>query len=180
MEDLALDNAAWAFCLKVYAEPAVAAELLGLQDRVGLDVSFLLFCLWLGSERGAELSAAEIADAKAIAAAWARMVVHPLRGVRREIKTSPDFARPAVAAFRSAVQRVELESERLQIALLFAWAADRAFDAEAAPAIAARANLDRVLTGYGSRDAMACPNLRTALERHAANPTSPAKPTRTA
>jgi uncharacterized protein (TIGR02444 family) len=166
MDDLSLDNPAWAFCLKLYARPGVAAELLALQDALGLDVSFLLFCLWLGAERGAELSKGEIAQAKAIAAPWARMVVHPLRGVRREIKTSPDFARPAVASFRSAVQRVELESERVQIALLFEWAARAGFEAKAAPEIASRHNLECVLRSYGAPEAIACPNLRDALNGH--------------
>ncbi|HEV7874243.1 MAG TPA: TIGR02444 family protein [Enterovirga sp.] len=166
MDDLSLDNPAWAFCLKLYAWPGVGAELLGLQDALGLDVSFLLFGLWLGAERGAELSEAKIAQAMAIAAPWARMVVHPLRGVRREIKTSPDFARPAVASFRSAVQRVELESERVQIALLSEWAARAGFEAKAAPEIAARHNLECVLRSYGAPEAVACPNLRDALDRH--------------
>lgn len=166
MDDLSLDNPAWAFCLKLYARPGVAAELLGLQDELGLDVSFLLFCLWLGAEHGAELSEAEIVQAKAIAAPWARMVVRPLRGVRREIKAIPDFARPAVASFRSAVQRVELESERVQIALLFEWAARTGFEGEATPETAAPQNLERVLRSYGAPEAVACPNLGDALNRH--------------
>jgi hypothetical protein len=42
MDDLALDNPAWAFCLTLYRAPGVADELLALQDRIGLDVSLLL------------------------------------------------------------------------------------------------------------------------------------------
>jgi len=34
----------WAFSLALYGKPGVAPALLGLQDRLGVDVNLLLFC----------------------------------------------------------------------------------------------------------------------------------------
>src|SRR5215211_3601476 len=126
MLDLALDNPAWRFATELYGRPGVAAELLAQQDEFGLDISLLLFCLWEMVDRRSRLTAAELQELTSIATPWKVMVVQRLRAARRELKIAPCVSWPAVAGFRVALQRMEIESERLQIALLFEWAETRA------------------------------------------------------
>lgn len=156
MKDLALDNPAWTFCLKLYRSPGVADELLRLQDEIGLDVSFLLFCVWLGAERAVVLSAAEMERAQASVAPWTALVVQRLRAARRGIKARPEMARPAVAAFRAKLQRLEIEAEQIQIGLLF----DRAESGTGASAGSS--------SGEGRAEA-AVLNLGVVLGLHGAN-----------
>jgi uncharacterized protein (TIGR02444 family) len=163
MDDLALDNPAWAFCLTLYRTPGVADELLALQDEIGLDVSLLLVCLWLGAERAVALTDSEIRSAQALVAPWTAQVVHRLRAVRRDIKARPEMARPAVAALRGRVQRLEIEAEQIQIALLHEWGSALP-SSDTSGAEAAARNLDRVLGHYGADGGdVACVHLRAAL-----------------
>jgi uncharacterized protein (TIGR02444 family) len=118
MSVLELDNPAWRFAVSLYAKPGVSSECLRLQDETGLDVSFALVCLWLGAERGLELDRASLAVLGEVAEAWSVLAVRPLRGVRRDLKTSPLMAYPVVAGLRGQVKVVELEAERVEIALL--------------------------------------------------------------
>ena len=149
VDDLELDNPAWRFCLALYDQPGVAQECLRLQDEIGLNVSFLLFFVWLGMRRGAPPTDGEIAEAKALASSWHRSVVEPLRSVRREIKVSPHAGRPAVARFRSSVQRVEIEAERVMVALLADWATSNVRSVGCGRADAAgRESAGRVIGSY--------------------------------
>jgi uncharacterized protein (TIGR02444 family) len=125
MRDLALDNPAWRFASELYGKSGVAPELLAQQDEFGLDISLLLFCLWEMVDRRSPLTAAELQELTSIATPWKAMVVQRLRAARRQLKTAPCVSWPAVAEFRVALQRMEIQSERLQIALLFEWAERR-------------------------------------------------------
>lgn len=62
MSGLELDNAFWRFSLVVYAQPDVAPECIALQEAAGNDVNILLFSAWLGAEREAVLSGADLED----------------------------------------------------------------------------------------------------------------------
>lgn len=163
MEDIDPDNPAWRYALRLYGRPGVAADCLRLQDEHGIDVSLLLVGLWLGQERGIALDAAGLGDAQAIARGWAEIAVAPLRAARRGVKLSPALRHPAVATFRAKLQAVEIEAERIEIALLHGWAERRAASGEgrdhADPAVL---NLSLVLGAHGAGDA-AVPALRAAL-----------------
>lgn len=112
----------------------MAEACLTLQERLGLDVNLLLFCLWAG-RCGHRLEPGELSALQAAATPWHEAVVRPLRGVRRALKGSGD---PEREALRQRIKADELEAERLEQDLLHArlplapQAADRA---------AARANL---------------------------------------
>lgn len=108
------ENPFWDFSLATYARPGVAEACLALQDRLGLDVNLLLFCLWAG-RCGRRLEAAELRRLRAAAQPWHEAVVLPLRGVRRRLKGSGE---PAHEALRQRVKRDELEAERLEQDLL--------------------------------------------------------------
>jgi uncharacterized protein (TIGR02444 family) len=105
----------WAFSLDFYGRPGVAESCLALQDGEGKDVNIVLWCLWVGWSRRGRLSAEHVAHAKAAVAPWRRDVVVPLRSVRRALKGS---AVPGAAALRNDIKAAELESERLQHAIL--------------------------------------------------------------
>jgi uncharacterized protein (TIGR02444 family) len=105
-------NPFWAYSLRLYRRPGVAPACLVLQDRVGLDVNVLLFCLWTAS-RGLVLTPRTVAAAVDVSAMWSANVVRPLRGVRRFLKPMQ------LPAFRGEIARAELAAEKLEQMLLF-------------------------------------------------------------
>jgi uncharacterized protein (TIGR02444 family) len=105
-------NPFWAYSLRLYRKPGVAPACLGLQDRLGLDVNVLLFCLWTAS-RGLPLAPRTMAAAVDMSLMWSANVVRPLRSVRRFLKPMQ------LPAFRGQVARAELAAEKLEQMLLF-------------------------------------------------------------
>src|SRR5262245_30913367 len=110
-------NDFWQFSLAVYGQPGVAGECLGLQDKFGLNINLLLFCAWLG-RRGIVLTREHLEGASHSIASWHDHVVRPLRGVRRQMKLHHE----EVSALRAQVQRVEIEAEQIEQAMLFDYA----------------------------------------------------------
>jgi uncharacterized protein (TIGR02444 family) len=110
-------NDFWRFSLAVYGRPGVAQECLGLQDKLGLNINLLLFCAWLGC-RGIALAREDLEGASRSIASWHDHVVRPLRGVRRQMKLHHED----VSALRAQVQRVEVEAEQVEQAMLFEYA----------------------------------------------------------
>jgi uncharacterized protein (TIGR02444 family) len=165
VRDLNLDNPAWRFAIQLYEKPGVAAELLAQQDKFGLNISLLLFCLWLKVERRSRLTEAQLQEMRSIALPWTSMVVRCLRATRRYLKTAPSVKWPAVAAFRAALQQTEIQSERLQIALLFEWADTRAeLLAANDDEPSAACDLDRLLEACGGNGQTSyLDHLRSAL-----------------
>ena len=107
----------WTFSLAVYDQPGVATACLGLQDRHGLDVNLLLYCCWAGV-RGQTLNASKLRKLEDAIESWSREVVHPLRAVRRRLKTERD---DEAQDLRAKVLQLEIEAERLeQVRLLSA------------------------------------------------------------
>jgi uncharacterized protein (TIGR02444 family) len=105
-------NPFWSYSLRLYRRPGVAPACLALQDRLGLDVNLLLFCLWT-AERGIALGPLAIAAAVNVSGLWSANVVVPLRAVRR-------FLKPLnVPGFRGRVARIELAAEKFEQTLLF-------------------------------------------------------------
>jgi len=110
-------NDFWQFSLALYGQPDVARECLELQDKFGLNINLLLFCAWLG-RRGVVLGRDDLEGASRLIASWHDHVVHPLRGVRRQMKLHQDD----VSALRAEVQRIEIEAEQVEQAMLFDYA----------------------------------------------------------
>jgi uncharacterized protein (TIGR02444 family) len=106
-------NPFWSFSLALYGRPGVAPALIGLQDRLGLDVNMLLFCCWTGTV-GRPLSPADIAAVEHIAEPWQAEVVRPLRALRRRLKGGfADLPAAAVEAYRKRINELEIAGERL-------------------------------------------------------------------
>ncbi|MGH6960545.1 MAG: TIGR02444 family protein, partial [Dongiaceae bacterium] len=103
-------NPFWDFSLALYGKPGATPALLGLQDRVGLDVNLLLYACWAGSQ-GRVLSAADLAAVEAAAAPWQAEIVRPLRALRRRLKGGfPGLAADAVETWRKRLGELEIEA----------------------------------------------------------------------
>jgi len=143
----------WNFSLAVYRASAVQDECLDLQDQFGLDVNLVLLCAFLGAGHGVALTSGDIASAHQEVDQWNEDIVKPLRVARRHLKTielKDAEAAKAAAQLRSQVKAAELESERIEQAMLEQWAAARL---AAWPRGNARdavpANLQALLAAYG-------------------------------
>jgi len=103
----------WAFALRFYARPGVAAACLALQDDAGADVCLVLHLLHLATGR-MTATPASVAALDATARPWREAVVHPLRGVRRWLRQSSD----ETDGLREAVKAAELDAERRLLTML--------------------------------------------------------------
>ena len=103
----------WSFSLALYGRPGVAPALIGLQDRLGLDVNMLLYCCWAGTE-GRSLTPADLAAVEAAAEPWQAEVVRPVRSIRRRLKGGFGQLPPErVEAWRARLGELEIEAERI-------------------------------------------------------------------
>jgi uncharacterized protein (TIGR02444 family) len=163
-DGLQRDNAFWRFSRAVYGEPGVAQECLDLQARYGLDVNLLLYVAWLGAVRCATLSAADIALARDRVRTWHDRAVRPLRSVRTALKPLEGFG---IQDFRTKVKALELESEQIEQAMLFALARERWPEAGGGdPRQPLQTNVAALLTSYGAPDAMLAGRLIDAALRY--------------
>lgn len=104
----------WDFSLALYGADGVAPACLRLQERHGVDVNFLFFCLWYGVTRG-PIGADRMAAQRYAVAAWHDEVVRHLRALRRRLKSpigpvDPDLAQ----ALRARIQKVEIDAEHIE------------------------------------------------------------------
>lgn len=106
-------NPFWDFTLALYGRPGVAPALIGLQDRLGLDVNMLLFCCWAGAA-GATLSAPDVAAVEAATEPWQAEIVRPLRALRRRLKGGfGSLPGDQVEAYRKRINALEIDGERM-------------------------------------------------------------------
>lgn len=114
----------WSYSLSRYRRNGVPPLCLTLQDCHGADVNLVLFALWLGEQRFTIRDDEAARQIRAAVSDWHRDAVVPLRSVRRWLKNR-DFPDPnARDALRAAIQRSEIEAERLEQSIL-----QRLFDA---------------------------------------------------
>ncbi len=102
----------WNFTLGVYGRPGVSQACIGLQDRHGLNVNMLIFCLWAGSQ-GHPLAAGDLERLEAALTPWDEAVVEPLREVRRWLKVQDLVPREQAEPLARAILGREIESEGL-------------------------------------------------------------------
>jgi uncharacterized protein (TIGR02444 family) len=115
------DHPFWDFALGVYRSEGVPPACLNLQERHGIDVNLMLFCLWLGHSGRGRLDGAEMAQVIAASDLWHRKVVKSLRFVRRALKDgfteAPEELRQQL---RAQVQATEIDAEHLEQLILAA------------------------------------------------------------
>lgn len=108
----------WTVMSKVYAMPGVAQACLELQDRFELDVPLFLAVLQAAG-KGSRIDADAIRSLDESCSRWRAEVVRPLRAIRVQLKANPWMEnRAQVVSFRSALKTLELDAERLEIAVL--------------------------------------------------------------
>ncbi len=106
----------WAFAELIYDAPARRDIFLTLQDRFGLDVNLLIFCIWTGlTGRGAR-PREDISAAMAALAPWQGAVILPLRSARRALKAHS--SEPAYAEIKEKILSAELAAEKVAQMLL--------------------------------------------------------------
>ncbi len=153
------DNAFWRFSLQIYRAPGAADDCLAVQERYGIDVNLLLFCSWLGAERGVLMTVEDFANCRAAVHEWHERAVKPLRAARREMK-----GLSGVEPLRTQVKGLELEAERIEQARLFEFALSKWPEAsDANRFVALRNNLDLFLRAHGTSVDMV-PALLRAIE----------------
>ena len=131
----------WQFSLHFYRQAGVAEACIALQDECGVDVNLLLFLLWLAAGRR-QLSAANVKELDAAVRDWRQLTIVPIRDVRRKLKGAATLVEAnKQESFRTTIKAVELEAERLQQEALYSRSRPAPLGSEAAPPIAARANL---------------------------------------
>ena len=127
------DHPFWDFSLDLYARDGVAPACLALQDRHGIDVNVLLFCVWLGRAGHPALDDRAMAELTDKVADWHQEIVRELRRIRRLLKEAlgpvPENLQKAL---RRRVQKIELEAEHVEQLVLAAGSADRARQGPAA------------------------------------------------
>lgn len=111
---------AWDFVARLYAAPGVAPACLDLQERHGVDVTFMLFCLWRGTA-GAAPPGAHLPALATVAREWHETVVLPLRAARRRLKAEASAAqRPEARALYKSVLAAEIDCEHAELLMLAA------------------------------------------------------------
>ncbi len=110
--------------MTLYAKPGVAPACLDLQERHGLDVNVLLFCLWLGESGRGPVPDEALAAAFEAVAGWHEEVVRTLRPLRRQLKSGfHPIDTGLVQALRARLQKVEIDAEHVEQLALGASAA---------------------------------------------------------
>jgi uncharacterized protein (TIGR02444 family) len=122
----------WKFVAEFYARPGVSHACPQLQDRLGLDVSFLLAVLFYAVRRGLDLSAEEIKKLDRCISAWRNEVILPLRKLRRRLK-SGDLLSPSTDEFYRRIKADELLTEQIEISALAQQFEQMSGNAAAAP-----------------------------------------------
>jgi uncharacterized protein (TIGR02444 family) len=168
-----LETPFWAFSLAVYAADGVAEECLALQERLNLDVNLLLFAAYTGAVEGVRLAPPDVAAANVAVSDWHNEIVRPIRRARQALKApSTDVDNPLQASnatLRLQVKRAELESEKIEQAMLWQWSR-QALAGRSRNDGALAANIKSVLEFYGGADAP-CPHLLKAAAGYAARRT---------
>ena len=106
-----MQSAFWDFTVRAYAVEGVPRACLNLQDVFGMDINFLMLCLYAGAN-GTCLDNEHFARAEIVAGPWRSHVIHPLRKVRRFLKEQPKS--PALEELRSGILSQEIASEEVQ------------------------------------------------------------------
>ncbi len=152
----------WTFSLSVYGAEGVAPACLELQDRRGIDVNLLLFCLWSALEREIAYDREGFGAIVAAAGDWQRTVIEPMRAARRRLKAgSPHLPDDTTAALRREVLAAEIACEHGE-QLIIAAAADALPDAPR-KAEAAEAVVDSLLAYCGAAGLRLEPSDASAL-----------------
>jgi uncharacterized protein (TIGR02444 family) len=112
------EHPAWDFVVRLYGAPTVAPACLELQERHGIDVTFMLFCIWRGTASGTPLRP-HLPALTQVARDWHHAVVRPIRAARRWLKADAgECGQPAAVALYKRVLATEIDCEHAQLLAL--------------------------------------------------------------
>jgi len=106
-----------AAALALYERAGLRDACLRLQDRDGLDVTVLLYCLWAAGVGRAPLDAARLGRIEGNLQPWRETAILPLRALRRRLKGDP---RDPDEAVRRQVAGAEISAELIAMDLIVA------------------------------------------------------------
>ena len=129
---LKLDNALWAFALEIY--PSLAQPMLSIQSKGGR-VNLMLAALWSASEQ------IEWPDSIPDTIETWHQKILPIRSQRMSLKPQLEEY-PELEPLYKHLKGVELNMERVEIAMLHQWLASKI---KANHSVTPQYNLDRVL-----------------------------------
>lgn len=110
----------WDFSLALYGTDGVPPACLRLQERHGVDVNFLFFCIWHGLRAGT-LDPGALREKHAAIAEWHQTVVRHLRALRQRLKEPVGSVESDLAqALRARIQKIEIDAEHIEQVTLFA------------------------------------------------------------
>ena len=113
------------FSSSLYRKPGVADACLFVQDRYGLNVNVILFCIWVADIGSGTLASAQIATVLRRVADWEKQVILPLREIRRTCRKEalgvPEFL---LQTFLPQIETTELEAEHVEQQVLTELAGD--------------------------------------------------------
>jgi len=105
----------WDFSVALYGKPGVAPACLALQERHGVDVNALMFCLWLAASGRGPVPREELDAAFGAVASWHAQVVRTLRPLRQRLKFGFDPVDAAlVQGLRARIQKIEIDAEHVE------------------------------------------------------------------
>jgi uncharacterized protein (TIGR02444 family) len=149
--NLPLDGPHWAFALDLYERPGVSEACLLLQDKAGVDITLLLFVLFVAKEHRTILDQADLVTLDASIAPWRDEVIQPLRSLRRRVKSGP-FPAPSSSteALRDRIKAAEVQAEQIELAVLSRWLERHQPQIEAEP-VEIAAVLQHIAAFFASR-----------------------------
>jgi uncharacterized protein (TIGR02444 family) len=155
----------WDYAVDLYGRTGVRDACLDLQDRLGLDVDLLLFAVWSAMVIKAQLDADAFRECIQLTEDWRENVVKPLRGLRRTTRQGVAGADDADAGqIADQLQAVELEAERVELAMLEQWGRGHGTTGPCEnPGAAAASNLVGYLAAAGVQTRDAADGMRTLL-----------------
>lgn len=110
----------WDFSISLYSKPGVGAACLALQDRHGIDVNILMFCLWLANDGYPAVGEEEMRTYRRAVEPWHREAVRGLRAVRKWMKPEhPPIDHDLAQSLRARIQKIEIDAEHLEQITLF-------------------------------------------------------------
>ena len=113
---------AWTFALALYGTPEAGPNFLVLQDLCTVDVTFLIFALYLTQARGKTPGRPLLQALQEEVADWRARVVAPIRRVRQDLKGMEERGgHPLVGNLRQTIKAAELRAEQLELDMLDRW-----------------------------------------------------------
>jgi uncharacterized protein (TIGR02444 family) len=160
------DNDLWHFALCFYGRQDVSSACLVLQEKLGVDVSVLLFAIFACVERGVTLDTQELAALDGLVRGWRTEIVQVLRQIRKRLKSGPFSSTSSpTEELRNRIKVDEIKAEKIELAMLASWLdqqpprpVDPLVDAQSIPLLVACYFADRT-------EALHAPGVDDALQK---------------